>query len=110
LAARYGGDEFAILLPGARLRDAKRTADRVRRAVAAIEVPGAPDARVTMSFGVAEFPMYSVPESLVAAADAALYQAKWGGKHQVATATVERQNSTATEPAARAIDLASVNP
>ena len=42
-----------------------------------------------MSFGVAEFPTYASVDSLVAAADAALYQAKRGGKNQVATATVE---------------------
>ena len=104
LAARYGGDEFAIVLPGARLRDAKRTADRVRRAVAAIELPGVACAQATMSFGVAEFPMYSTADTLIAAADAALYQAKWGGKNQVATATVQRQKQTA---AAKAL-LASV--
>ena len=57
-------------------------------------MPGAPDLSVTMSFGVAEFPMYSVSESLMAAADAALYQAKWGGKNQVATAMVQRQKQT----------------
>jgi diguanylate cyclase (GGDEF)-like protein len=98
LAARYGGDEFAIVLPGARLADAKRTADRIRRAVAAIAPAGIDDARVTMSFGVAEFPTYSGVPALVGAADAALYQAKWGGKNQVATATVQRQK-TADPPA-----------
>jgi diguanylate cyclase (GGDEF)-like protein len=91
LAARYGGDEFAIVLPGARLGDAHRTAERIRRVVAAIDVPGAPGAHVTMSFGVAEFPTYSAQETLMAAADAALYQAKWGGKNQVASATVQRE-------------------
>jgi PleD family two-component response regulator len=55
-----------------------------------IDVPSeAP--RVTMSFGVAEFPTYASVDALVAAADAALYQAKRGGKNQVATATVEAQ-------------------
>jgi diguanylate cyclase (GGDEF)-like protein len=101
LAARYGGDEFAIVLPGARLADAKRTADRIRRAVAAIAPVGVGDARVTMSFGVAEFPTYAGVQALVGAADAALYQAKWGGKNQVATATVQRQK--ATEPPASAL-------
>jgi predicted signal transduction protein with EAL and GGDEF domain len=42
-----------------------------------------------MSFGVAEFPTYANADSLVAAADAALYQAKRGGKNAVATATVQ---------------------
>ena len=101
LAARYGGEEFAVVLPGSRLADARRSAERMRRAVSEIEVPG-PNGeitRVTMSFGVAEFPTYAGAEALVAAADAALYQAKRGGKDQVATATVNRERSTVTEDA-----------
>jgi len=90
LAARYGGEEFAIVLPGSSLVNARRSADRMRRAIMEIDVPSeAP--RVTMSFGVAEFPTYASVDALVAAADAALYQAKRGGKNQVATATVEAQ-------------------
>jgi diguanylate cyclase (GGDEF)-like protein len=99
LAARYGGEEFAVVLPGSRLADARRSAERMRRAVSEIEVPG-PNGeitRVTMSFGVAEFPTYAGAEALVAAADAALYQAKRGGKDQVATATVNRKRPTVTE-------------
>jgi diguanylate cyclase (GGDEF)-like protein len=97
LAARYGGEEFAVVLPGSRLADARRTAERMRRAVSEIEVasPTGETARVTMSFGVAEFPTYAGAEALVAAADAALYQAKRGGKDQVATATVTRKRPTA---------------
>jgi diguanylate cyclase (GGDEF)-like protein len=102
LAARYGGEEFAVVLPGARLADARRSAERMRRAVREIEVPGpnGETARVTMSFGVAEFPTYAGAEALVAAADAALYQAKRGGKDQVATATVNRQKQVVAEDAA----------
>jgi diguanylate cyclase (GGDEF)-like protein len=101
LAARYGGEEFAVVLPGSRLADARRTAERMRRAVSEVEVPGpnGETARVTMSFGVAEFPTYAGVEALVAAADAALYQAKRGGKDQVATATVNRKRSTVAEEA-----------
>jgi PleD family two-component response regulator len=43
---------------------------------------------LTASFGVAEFPTYATPEALLAAADAALYQAKRAGKNRVATSTV----------------------
>ena len=50
-----------------------------------------------MSFGVAEFPTYAGAEALVAAADAALYQAKRGGKDQVATATVNRKKQVVAE-------------
>jgi PleD family two-component response regulator len=73
----------------------------MRRAVSEVEVPGpnGETARVTMSLGVAEFPTYAGVEALVAAADAALYQAKRGGKDQVATATVNRKRSTVAEEA-----------
>ena len=93
LAARYGGEEFAVVLPGSRLADARRTAERMRQAVLTIEspTPAGETAHVTMSFGVAEFPMYASLDALVAAADAALYQAKRGGKNQVATAVVHAQ-------------------
>jgi len=96
LPARYGGEEFAVVLPGSRLADARRTAERMRRAVSEIEVPSpnGPSARVTMSFGVSEFPTYAGVEALVAAADAALYQAKRGGKDRVATATVQAEDAT----------------
>ena len=102
LPARYGGEEFAVVLPGSKLADARRTAERMRRAVCEIEVPSptGSTARVTMSFGVAEFPTYAGAEALVAAADAALYQAKRGGKDQVATATVQREQQVVVEDVA----------
>jgi diguanylate cyclase (GGDEF)-like protein len=101
LPARYGGEEFAVVLPGSRLADARRTAERMRRAVSEIEVSSSNGpARVTMSFGVSEFPTYGGVEALVAAADAALYQAKRGGKDQVATATVQREEKPVVDDAA----------
>jgi diguanylate cyclase (GGDEF)-like protein len=91
LVARYGGEEFAIVLPGSTLANAHRSAERMRQAVANIAIlsPTGGTARVTMSYGVAEFPTYANVDALVAAADAALYQAKRGGKNAVATATVQ---------------------
>jgi diguanylate cyclase (GGDEF)-like protein len=95
-AARYGGEEFALILPGSSLADAKRTAERIRRAVTAVEVEGPTGeiARVTASFGIAEFPTYANAEALVAAADAALYQAKRSGKDRVAAATLQGQEAS----------------
>lgn len=91
LVARYGGEEFAIVLAGSRLPDGVRLAERMRKAIHEIAVtsPTGEDAHLTMSFGVAEFPTYPGVDALVAAADAALYQAKRSGKDQVASSTVE---------------------
>ena len=86
LVARYGGEEFAIVLAGSRLPDGVRLAEKMRKAIHEVVVD---DAHLTMSFGVAEFPTYPGVDALVAAADAALYQAKRSGKDQVASSTVE---------------------
>jgi diguanylate cyclase (GGDEF)-like protein len=85
--ARYGGEELAVVLPQTDSEGAALLAERMREAVERLRVPsvsGDGSLRVTASFGVA-----SVPESaadrdeLVAAADAALYRAKRGGKNRV---------------------------
>jgi diguanylate cyclase (GGDEF)-like protein len=90
LAGRFGGEEFALLLPQTRATDAMRIAERVRASVAGLSLiaPGASGGervQVTVSIGVAaldggdkrEFP------DLLAAADAALYRAKASGRDQV---------------------------
>jgi len=99
--ARYGGEEFALILPGSSLADGARTAERIRRAISQVEVagPAGEAARVTASFGIAEFPTYANAEALVAAADAALYQAKRSGKDQVATATLQGRDASGDLPA-----------
>ena len=107
LAVRFGGEEFVLVLPGARLVHARRTADTIRTALTAIalETPRGDVVGVTASFGVSEYPTYATPEALLAAADAALYQAKRTGKNRVATSTVEGGDAgaadagTQTEPA-----------
>ena len=101
LAARYGGEEFVVVLPGAKLLNAGRAAEQMRKAAAEVEVRGRNDelARFTVSFGVAEFPTYANAEALIAAADAALYQAKRGGKNRVATSTVQGQDIEPEAPA-----------
>jgi diguanylate cyclase (GGDEF)-like protein len=93
LAARYGGEEFVVVLPGAKLPNAARAAEQMRKAAAELAVPGRNGevATFTVSFGVAEFPTYANAEALIAAADAALYQAKRGGKNRVAASTVQGQ-------------------
>jgi diguanylate cyclase (GGDEF)-like protein len=76
--ARFGGDEFAVLLPQSDLTEATQTAERIRRHVAAIAVPsGSSTVRTSVSIGIAELwsPLVGVTD-LLAAADLSLYQAK----------------------------------
>lgn len=79
---RVGGEEFAVILPGAGTREAIALGERLRRAVAA--APFAADARMTISVGVAVCPVHaSNPRDLVACADLALLDAKAAGKDRV---------------------------
>jgi diguanylate cyclase (GGDEF)-like protein len=85
LAARLGGEEFAVLLLETDLNGAEALAESLRAAVAALEVRvvgGAP-VRVTASFGVAAYPQTHSADELMTAADLALYRAKREGKNRV---------------------------
>ncbi|MCU0308391.1 MAG: diguanylate cyclase [Thermoleophilia bacterium] len=84
VVARFGGEEFAWILPEADLAAAFAAAERARAAVAAAEVP--PAGRVTISAGVASLVPGRSAADLLAAADAALYAAKEGGRDQVRAA------------------------
>ena len=90
LAGRFGGEEFSLLLPQTRAVDAFRIAERVRASIAGLRIiaPGASGGErvhVTVSIGVAALDSGSRREfaDLMAAADAALYRAKAGGRDQV---------------------------
>jgi diguanylate cyclase (GGDEF)-like protein len=82
LVARYGGDEFAVLLPETGAREAFRLAERMREAVAGISVPGAARS-INGSFGVATLESGGSPDLLLSAADEALYEAKAAGRNRV---------------------------
>jgi diguanylate cyclase (GGDEF)-like protein len=85
LAGRFGGEEFALVLPGTAAVSARRIAEQIRRALAKVTVvgPGGELVGVTASFGAAEFPANASVASLIEAADRALYQAKRDGKDRV---------------------------
>ncbi|MHC5038440.1 MAG: sensor domain-containing diguanylate cyclase [Planctomycetota bacterium] len=89
IVARYGGEEFALVFPETQKDDARRIADRLRKAVEMMEIPreeGDP-LSVTISLGVATFPEDAEDfRELVAKADMAMYQAKAGGRNVVAQA------------------------
>ena len=85
LAGRWGGEEFALLLPGTDREGGRQLAERIRELLVE-QQPVAADGeriRVTASFGVASFPTVRGQNQLVAAADAALYEAKHTGKDRV---------------------------
>ena len=94
-AARYGGDELAVLLPETDHVGATVLAERIRARVASTGVELPPDAApggttipLTLSIGVAALPgsTASTPSEFIGRADAALYQAKRNGRNQVVCA------------------------
>ena len=81
IACRYGGEEFALVLPGTALVDARRRAEEIRAAILdeRMRLGG-----VTASLGVALYPEHADDtEALLRAADQALYEAKAAGRDRV---------------------------
>lgn len=88
LVARFGGEEFVMLLPNTSQEDAAKMAERMRRGIVDLQIPHAASRvapGVTVSFGVAAMhPVGNLSASaLVAAADTALYAAKEQGRNRV---------------------------
>ncbi len=85
---RYGGEEFALVMPDASLQAGLVVAERLRHAVASLAMTnvGSPHGVVTVSIGVASTFAGEKPlDALVASADSALYEAKRRGRNQVVT-------------------------
>lgn len=81
LLARWGGDEFMLVLPNTTLQTAKELAERLRHKVQ--QTPAVGETRITLSLGVVERRLGESPSALMARADQALYRAKAAGKNGV---------------------------
>ena len=88
LPARFGGDEFAVLLPETSVSDAAAVGERIRRAVAGIHTAlDTVHRNSTMSLGLTDLNVSEIdsPEAMMRVADSALYTAKDGGRNRLVT-------------------------
>ncbi len=86
LAARFGGEEFLVLLPDTNAKSCLLVAERIRKAVARMIVPSGTDKplpQTTVSLGIAVYPDHGrTLEEVLQAADKALYESKRGGRNR----------------------------
>ncbi len=82
---RYGGEEFAIILPGLEAQAALERTERIRRSIASLDIAfGNGFGQATVSIGIALYPLDGMdPDMLLRKADGALYRAKHNGRNQV---------------------------
>jgi diguanylate cyclase (GGDEF)-like protein len=96
--ARFGGDEFELLLPDTPIEDAEMVAEKLRPKIAAIPLPKS--ITVTATIGVAAFPLNAAdPQALFLRADAALYEAKAAGRNRTVRSTFKEVQAATPVPA-----------
>ena len=112
--ARYGGDEFTILLVDTPIESALQVAERIRATVEETPFDGGPGGslRVTLSIGVATYPAHGrTRETLLDQADKAMYRAKSLGRNRVCSATeLERLVAVLAQASARPCEAGAVRP
>jgi diguanylate cyclase (GGDEF)-like protein len=89
IACRVGGEEFSVLLPEASMQIAEQRAESIRKAVQELRLKYEDHdlSGITISLGVAAYPDHgTTPDSLIRAADEALYDAKFRGRDRVVSA------------------------
>jgi diguanylate cyclase (GGDEF)-like protein len=102
---RFGGEEFVVILPTADLESSRMRAERLRTKTKELTIlyQGKSMGIVTISLGVAVFPEHGMsPKELMAAADAALYEAKRGGRDKVVIAAQKAADEVAVPAAGEA--------
>jgi diguanylate cyclase (GGDEF)-like protein len=92
VAARWGGEEFVVILPAVGREHAISPAQRILKAIAENAFPAIPGRTVTVSIGCASAPHAQVEsaQQLVYLADAALYEAKRQGRNRIEAACEEQ--------------------
>jgi diguanylate cyclase (GGDEF)-like protein len=104
LLARWGGEEFTIILPGIDRHQALEVLDRIRRALEAAHSGAHP--RFTVSFGVTDTAIAASMEQLLQIADAGLYRSKQNGRNRVTVADALSEDETPYQaPADERVDL-----
>lgn len=104
IACRYGGEEFAVILPSARLKEALEVGHRLRTAVASrdfvLRPSGEKLGRVSLSVGVAQFAPGEALQQFVQRADTCLYLAKAAGRNRLVSEVdmTSLQQRSASDP------------
>ncbi len=94
---RTGGDEMLLLLPGCRLSNAVRVAERLRTAVHNLDIPEAGGLKVTLSIGVASLERSGDVTALLADADEACYAAKSAGRDRISVVRQTRASNATSD-------------